>query len=123
MVKDDTTPIVVGHGFVNVVVFNFLCPDFGSGNLFSVQPDLGKGWCHGSEELSKDLGVFANVGVVFRNKRSRAGHDVAAYVSTGTNGRRSDIHDGRDNGLERSLHDSVHLEALSGSGSKVTLSV
>mmetsp|Transcript_1011 Transcript_1011/g.2336 ORF Transcript_1011/g.2336 Transcript_1011/m.2336 type:complete len:252 (-) Transcript_1011:745-1500(-) len=123
MVKDDSPSTVVGHGLVDVEFLDLFSPDFGGGHFFSVQPQFGKGGGHGSEEVRKDLGIFAGVCVVGGNERGGCRHDVAVDVSAGADGGGSDVHDGGNDGLERSLHDSVYLEALARGGSEISLPV
>ena len=123
MVEDDTPSRVVGHSLVNVVVFNFFSPELGGSDLFSVQPELRKGGSHGTEEVGKDLGVFADILVVLRDEGGRGRHNVTVDVSTGTDGGRTNVHDRGNHGLEGALHDSVKLEALASGSSEVALSV
>mmetsp|Transcript_16858 Transcript_16858/g.22145 ORF Transcript_16858/g.22145 Transcript_16858/m.22145 type:complete len:212 (-) Transcript_16858:89-724(-) len=47
--QNDTTPRVVQHCVINIVVLNFLCPSFNSGSLFTIQPDLGECGSHRAE--------------------------------------------------------------------------
>mmetsp|Transcript_3778 Transcript_3778/g.10614 ORF Transcript_3778/g.10614 Transcript_3778/m.10614 type:complete len:547 (+) Transcript_3778:151-1791(+) len=123
MVEDDAAAVVVLHDLVDVVVRDLLVPRFDACRLLAVQPDLRKCWRHWAEELGKDLAVLAGVFVIGRRERRGSRHDVTADITAGSDGGRSDVHDGPDDSLQAPLQDAVHLEALARGGSEIALSV
>mmetsp|Transcript_14606 Transcript_14606/g.31886 ORF Transcript_14606/g.31886 Transcript_14606/m.31886 type:complete len:344 (-) Transcript_14606:527-1558(-) len=114
--------IVVVHGGVNVVLLNISGPHDRLLGRSTVQPDSIKRIGHGAEQLSHDLGPFTGgiVGCVFEG--SGRAHDISADITTSSHGARSNIHDGRNNVLEVSFANAVHLEALSCGGTQISLS-
>mmetsp|Transcript_7621 Transcript_7621/g.12659 ORF Transcript_7621/g.12659 Transcript_7621/m.12659 type:complete len:363 (+) Transcript_7621:601-1689(+) len=121
--KNDTTSRIVQHSFIDIVVRNFAGPTFNRGSFFAIKPDLRKCWSHGAEELSKDLGVFASVVVLGSIEWSWGGHDVTRDITASTDRGGANVHDGRNDRLEVTLQDTVHLKALTGGCSEISLTL
>ena len=119
--KDDAPAGIEGHGLVDVVLLHLGGPLDLVGGLLPVEPDVVKGGSHGAEKLGKDLGPLSGVVILGGVEGGRRGHDVTANITAGTNGGRTNVHNGRDDGLEVALADAVQLEALAGGGTEIAL--
>mmetsp|Transcript_21548 Transcript_21548/g.27869 ORF Transcript_21548/g.27869 Transcript_21548/m.27869 type:complete len:256 (+) Transcript_21548:612-1379(+) len=91
---NDTTSVVVVHDLVNVVFLDISSPHGGFRRLAAIKPNAVKGWRHGTEKFSTNLGPFTSSVVGGVLKRSWCAHDITTNITTCTNSAGANIHDG-----------------------------